>query len=40
MPVRANSRKKWIYRTVVKLKDGSKVRIFGTPEINTKEAAK
>src|SRR6266542_6717141 len=39
MPVRQNSRKKWIYRTVVKLRDGSKVRIFGTPEINTKEEA-
>ena len=40
MPVRRNSRKKWIYRTVVKLRDGSKVRIFGTPERNTREAAK
>jgi hypothetical protein len=39
MPVRRNSRKKWIYRTVVKLRDGSKVRIFGTPEVNTREKA-
>src|SRR3954471_16989054 len=40
MPVRHNARKQWIYRTVVKLRDGSKVRIFGTPERNTREAAK
>lgn len=39
MPVRRNSRKKWIYRTIVKLRDGSKVRIFGTPERNTRESA-
>ncbi|HEX4461155.1 MAG TPA: tyrosine-type recombinase/integrase [Polyangia bacterium] len=39
MPVRRNSRKKWIYRTVVKLRDGSKVRIFGTAERNTRESA-
>ena len=30
----------WRYRTVMKLPDGSKLRISGTPEINTKEAAK
>ena len=39
MPVRRNARKKWIYRTIIKMRDGSKVRIFGTPEVNTKEAA-
>jgi integrase len=39
MPVRRNTRGQWIYRTTVKLADGSKVRIFGTPEINTKAAA-
>lgn len=39
MPVRRNSRKRWIYRTVVKLRDGQRVRIFGTPERNTREAA-
>ncbi len=36
---RRNKQLKWTYRTVVKLPDGSKVRIFGTPTRNTKEAA-
>jgi integrase len=39
MPVRRNARGRWIYRTLVKLKDGTKVRIFGTPTLDTKEAA-
>jgi integrase len=39
MPVRRNARGVWIYRKVVKLRDGSKVRIFGTPDRNTREAA-
>jgi hypothetical protein len=30
---------RWVYRTVVKLPSGRKVRIFGTPERNTKAAA-
>jgi integrase len=39
MPVRRNARGQWIYRKVVKLRDGKKVRVFGTPERNTKESA-
>ncbi len=39
MPVRRNARGRWIYRTMVKLPNGRKVRIFGTPEVNTKAAA-
>jgi integrase len=30
---------RWVYRTVVKLPNGKRVRIFGTPEKNTKAAA-
>src|SRR5579863_6539702 len=39
MPVRRNSRGNWIYRKVVKLRDGKKMRIFGTPARDTKEEA-
>src|SRR5262245_43076549 len=39
MPVRRNSRGKWIYRKVVKLPNGKTVRIFGTPDENTRKAA-
>ena len=35
MPVRRNARGQWIYRTLIKLRSGEKVRIFGTPERNT-----
>src|SRR4029079_11671141 len=34
-----NSRGRWIYRTMVKLKNGKRIRIFGTPTLNTREAA-
>jgi integrase len=39
MPVRRNQRGQWVYRKVVKLWDGRRVRVFGTPQINTKLAA-
>lgn len=40
MPVRRRKdNDKWVYRTTVKLPDGTKTRIFGMPEENTKEAA-
>lgn len=38
MAVRRDKRGKWRYRKVIKLHDGSRLRIFGTPNINTKEA--
>jgi integrase len=40
MPVRRNQRGRWIYRTVVELPNGEKVRIFGTPAVDTQERAK
>lgn len=40
MPVRQRTdNQKWVYRTNVKLPDGTTVRIFGTPAINTKAHA-
>ena len=39
MPVRRNCRGTWFYRKRVKLSDGSRVDITGTPSRNTKEAA-
>ena len=39
MAVRRDKRGKWRYRKVVKLLDGTKVRISGTPTRNTREAA-
>jgi integrase len=39
MPVRRNCRGKWFYRKKVKLPDGKRVDISGTPSRNTKEAA-
>jgi integrase len=36
MPVGRDARGKWRYRKVIKLPDGQKVRIGGTPQINTK----
>ena len=36
MPARRDANGRWRYRKVVKLADGSKVRVSGTPEINTK----
>jgi integrase len=40
MPVtRRNDTGKWVYRTTVKHPDGTCERIFGTPAINTKQAA-
>jgi integrase len=39
MPVRRDNRGRWIYRTTVKLPNGKKERIFGTPEVNTRAAA-
>ena len=39
MPVRRNARGKWFYRKRVKMPDGSRVEITGTPSRNTKEAA-
>jgi integrase len=39
MPVRKDERDAWRYQKVVKLPDGRKVRISGTPAINTKAAA-
>lgn len=40
MPVRQrNDNGRWVYRTVVKLPDGTKKRIFGTPARDTKQAA-
>jgi integrase len=39
MSVRRNVRGKWFYRKRVKLPDGSRVNITGTPSRNTKEAA-
>jgi len=39
MPIRRNSRGRWIYRRLVKLPDGSSERIFGTPTRNTRVAA-
>ncbi len=40
MPVRRNQRGRWIYRTIVKLPNGGKVRVFGTPTINTQDQAR
>ena len=40
MPVtRRKDTGKWVYRTVVMLPSGMSERIFGTPAINTKQAA-
>ena len=39
MPVQKDKHGRWRYRTVVRLPDGRKVRISGTPELNTKAAA-
>lgn len=39
MGVYRNNNGKWMYRTVVKLPDGTKERISGTPMIDTKAAA-
>jgi integrase len=39
MAVRKDERDTWRYQKVVKLPDGRKTRIFGTPELNTKSAA-
>ena len=39
MPTRRNQQGKWFYRKVVKLPDGGRVRISGTPTRNTKLAA-
>lgn len=39
MPVRKDTRGRWFYRTRVRLPDGRRVRIFGTPAINTRAAA-
>lgn len=39
MPVRKDERDTWRYQKVVKLPDGRKVRVSGTPAINTKAAA-
>ena len=39
MPVRRGADGKWRFRKVVKLDDGKKVRISGTPQLNTKVAA-
>lgn len=39
MAVRKNARSRWIYRIVVKLPDGSKVRISGTPTRNNRASA-
>lgn len=39
MPARKNARGQWIFRKVVTDWSGRKVRIFGTPEVNTKAAA-
>lgn len=40
MPVRRRKDSgKWVYRAIVKLPDGNKVRVYGMPAINTKQAA-
>lgn len=39
MPVRKDKHGRWRYRTMVRLPDGRKERISGTPELNTKAAA-
>src|SRR5688572_21464069 len=39
MPVRRNEYGTWFYRKQVRLPDGSRERIFGTPTRNTKAAA-
>ncbi len=39
MPVRRNQRGKWIYRKLLNMPDGTKVKILGTPLINTERAA-
>jgi integrase len=39
MPVRRNANGKWFYRKRVKLPDGKRVEITGTPSRNTKDAA-
>jgi len=38
MPVRRDSRGQWRYRKVVRLPDGRRIRISGTPATNTKSA--
>jgi hypothetical protein len=39
MPVRRECDGRWRYRKIVKLPNGQKVRISGTPTLNTKLAA-
>ncbi|MES1157751.1 MAG: hypothetical protein ABUL67_01505, partial [Haliangium ochraceum] len=39
MPVRRDKRGSWRYRKVIRLPDGTRRRIFGTPAINKKWAA-
>jgi Phage integrase, N-terminal SAM-like domain len=39
MPVRRNANGNWFYRKVVKLPDGKRVNITGTPSRNTRDAA-
>ena len=39
MPARRERDERWRYRKIIKLPDGSKVRISGTPTLNTKVAA-
>lgn len=39
MPTRRNQQGKWFYRKMVKLPDGSRVRVSGTPTRNTRDSA-
>ena len=39
MPARRERDERWRYRKIIKLPDGSRIRISGTPTLNTKVAA-